>query len=190
MKFTSPASADRVVDSGTERSMSRDDRTQSTPMELLQLQATLNAIPTHTWYASPSGRLTFVNKRTADYLGLPIDHPWRVGIDNSTPWDAQISFLHPDDQVQTRDLWSTCLLTGEGGKKSFRVRSGRGGYRWFLGRVEPLRASDGTLVRWVGVSQDLARTRILKSHRLLRRLPCADLPRKRVLLGRSGSLRV
>jgi AraC-like DNA-binding protein len=135
--------------------MSKDDRPQSTPTELVQLRATLNAIPTHTWYASPSGRLTFVNKRTADYLGLPTDHPLRVGIDTSAPWDAHISFLRPDDQVQTRDLWSTCLRTGEGGKKSFRVRSGRGSYRWFLGRVEPLRASDGTLLRWVGVSQDV-----------------------------------
>jgi PAS domain-containing protein len=40
-----------------------------------QLQATLNVIPAYTWYAAPSGGLTFVNKRTADYLGLPKDHP-------------------------------------------------------------------------------------------------------------------
>jgi hypothetical protein len=34
-----------------------------------QLQATLNVIPAHTWYAGPSGALTFVNTRIADYLG-------------------------------------------------------------------------------------------------------------------------
>jgi hypothetical protein len=34
-----------------------------------QLQATLNVIPAFTWYASSSSGLTFVNKRTADYLG-------------------------------------------------------------------------------------------------------------------------
>jgi len=37
---------------------------------LAQLQASLNVIPAYTWYAAPSGGLTFVNKRTADYLGL------------------------------------------------------------------------------------------------------------------------
>jgi hypothetical protein len=42
---------------------------------LAQLQATLNVVPAHTWYAAPSGGLTFVNRRTADYLGLPKDHP-------------------------------------------------------------------------------------------------------------------
>jgi PAS domain-containing protein len=50
-----------------------------------QLQATLNVIPAHTWYASPSGGLTFVNKRTADYLGLPEDHPLRFGIGFNVP---------------------------------------------------------------------------------------------------------
>ena len=38
-----------------------------------QLQATSNVVPPYTWYATPSGGLTFVNRRTADYLGLPED---------------------------------------------------------------------------------------------------------------------
>jgi hypothetical protein len=37
---------------------------------LSPLQATLNVIPAYTWYVAPSGALTFVNKRTADYLAL------------------------------------------------------------------------------------------------------------------------
>ena len=50
-------------------------RTEVQPGFVAQLQATLNVMPAHTWYAAPSGALTFVNKRTADYLGLPKDHP-------------------------------------------------------------------------------------------------------------------
>ena len=65
------------------------------PRFAAQLQATLNVIPAHTFYATPSGALTFVNKRTADYLGLPEDHPMRFGIDIGAPWDAHFSFLHP-----------------------------------------------------------------------------------------------
>src|SRR5260370_34415313 len=33
---------------------------------LAQLQANLNVIPAYTWYATPSGGLTFANKRTSD----------------------------------------------------------------------------------------------------------------------------
>jgi PAS domain-containing protein len=55
-----------------------------------QLQATLNVVPAHTWYAAPSGGLTFVNRRTADYLGLPKDHALRFGVDIGAQWDAHI----------------------------------------------------------------------------------------------------
>src|SRR5580704_8164760 len=122
---------------------------------LAQLRATLNVIPAYTWYAAPSGGLTFVNKRTADYLGLPKDHALRCGIDIGAQWDAHLPFVHPDDRAETQDNWSTRLRTGEGGEGSFRVRNAQGGYRWFLSRVEPLRASDGTILQWVGVNLDI-----------------------------------
>jgi PAS domain S-box-containing protein len=125
------------------------------PGFVAQLQATLNVIPAHTWYAAPSGDLTFVNKRTADYLGLPKDHPLRFGIDIGAQWDAHIPLLHPDDQEESRKAWSTCLRTGEAAEFSQRVRNAQGGYRWFLSRAEPLRASDGTLLQWVGVNLDI-----------------------------------
>ena len=37
--------------------------TQQHPDLAVQLQATLNVIPAFTWYASPSGALTFMNKQ-------------------------------------------------------------------------------------------------------------------------------
>jgi PAS domain S-box-containing protein len=122
---------------------------------LAQLQATLNVIPAYAWCAAPSGGLTFVNNRTADYLGLPKDHPLRFGIDTGAQWDAHIPLLHPDDHEKSRKSWSTCLRTGEFAEESFRVRNAQGGYRWFRSRVEPLRASDGTLLQWVGVNVDI-----------------------------------
>ena len=130
-------------------------KAEEQPGSAAQLQATLNVVPAYTWYAAPSGGLTFVNKRTADYLGLPKDHPLRFGIDIGAQWDAHIPLLHPDDQEGSRKAWATCLRTGEAREFSFRVRNAQGGYRWFLTRVEPLRASDGTLLQWVGVNLDI-----------------------------------
>ena len=130
-------------------------KAEEQPGSVAQLQATLNVIPAHTWYAAPSGGLTFVNKRTADYLGLPKDHPLRFGIDTGAQWDAHIPLLHPDDREESRKAWSTCLRTGEAAEFNQRVRNAQGEYRWFLSRVEPLRASDGTLLQWVGVNVDI-----------------------------------
>ena len=94
-----------------------------------QLQATLKVIPAYTWYAAASGGLTFVNKRTADCLGLPQDHPLVCGMDTGAAWDAHIPFLHPDDHGETRRVWSNCLRTGEAGEVSFRIRDAEGTYR-------------------------------------------------------------
>jgi hypothetical protein len=120
-----------------------------------QLQAILNVLPAYTWYSAPSGSLTFVNKRTAEYLGVPDDHPLRFGIDIGAQWDDWVPLLHPDDQEEARKYWSNLLRTGEGGEHSYRVRSAQGDYRWFLTRIEPLRASDGTLLLWIGATLDI-----------------------------------
>src|ERR1700677_1591159 len=98
-----------------ERSMSKDKvkKAEERPSFMTHLQATLNVLPAHTWYAAPSGGLTFVNKRTADYLGLPKDHPLRSGIDIGAPWDAHIPLLHPDEREESRQAWPTALRTGE-----------------------------------------------------------------------------
>ena len=54
---------------------------------LAQLQVTLNVMPAYTWYSAPSGDLIFVNKRTAEYLGFPKDHPLRFGINIGAQWE-------------------------------------------------------------------------------------------------------
>jgi PAS domain S-box-containing protein len=120
-----------------------------------QLQATLDLVPAHAWYARPNGALAFVNVRTGDYLGLPTDHPLRSGTDTGADWDSHIVLLHPDDGEETRRVWSDCLRTGSAGDVSFRVRNAEGGYRWFLGRAEPVRAPDGALLYWIGVNLDI-----------------------------------
>src|SRR5690348_89794 len=120
-----------------------------------QLRATLNVIPAYTWYAAPSGGLTFTNERLSDYLGLPKDHPLRLGIDMGAEWDSHVPLLHPDDHDETRRVWSVCLRTGCAGELTFRVRNAEGAYRWFLSRAEPLRTGDGTLLYWVGVNLEI-----------------------------------
>jgi PAS domain S-box-containing protein len=136
---------------------------ENSPLEA-QLRATLNIVPAYAWYARPSGALTFVNERSADYLGLPKDHPLRFGTGTSTDWDSHIPLLHPDDREETRRVWSYCLRTGSAGEVNFRVRSAEGGYRWFLSRAEPVRAVNGTLLYWIGVNLDIEQRKQAEFH--------------------------
>ena len=120
-----------------------------------QLQTTLNMIPAFTWYAAPSGALTFVNERFANYLGLPNDDPLRFGTATGSAWDSYVRLLHPDHHEETRRIWSDCLTTGRPGEASVRVRNAEGGYRWFLSRTEPFRADDGPVLYWIGINVDI-----------------------------------
>src|SRR6266853_1091058 len=124
-------------------------------VDTTQLQATLDKIPAYTWYANPTGGLTFVNTRCADYLGLPSDHPLRLGAETHAAWDSRLTFVHPDDIEETRRVWSDCLKTGSAGEVSFRARNADGAYRWFLSRAEPLRANDGAILYWIGINLDI-----------------------------------
>src|SRR3981081_737015 len=120
-----------------------------------QLQATLDMIPAFTWCAAPSGALLFVNSRCADYLGLPKDHPLRFGTDTGAAWDSHIPFLHPDDHEEMRRVGSDNLRTGGTAEASCRIRDSQGNYRWFLSRVETLRATDGAILYWIGINLDI-----------------------------------
>ena len=125
------------------------------PSFAARLRKTLNTIPAYTWYALPSGTLTFVNERYADYLGLAKNDPLRLGIQINVPWDTHIQLVHPDDHEATLKVGETCNRTGTAGQAAFRIRNSEGEYRWFLSRLEPLRSSDGTLLYWIGINLDI-----------------------------------
>jgi len=93
---------------------SEDKKAEIQPGFMAQMQAILNVLPAYVWYGTPSGSLIFVNKRQADALGVPEDHPLRFGIDAGAQWDDWIPFLHPDEQEEGRRYWSNCLRTGKG----------------------------------------------------------------------------
>jgi PAS domain S-box-containing protein len=108
------------------------------PSAEAKLQMTLNALPTQSWYARAAGALAFVNGATADYLGLPPDHPLRFAADFEAPWDAHLVFLHPEDQPTASRNWAEQIQTGRPRDDQFRILGADGKYRWFLTRAEPL----------------------------------------------------
>jgi len=129
-------------------------RTTLPPIEV-KLEVTLNALPIQAWYAHASGALAFVNPATANYLGLPSNHPLRSAEDLEAPWDAHLVFLHPEDRAQSRRNWVEHIRTGNAREDHFRVLGANGDYRWFLSQAEPIRDSEGHVRYWVGVNIDI-----------------------------------
>jgi PAS domain S-box-containing protein len=110
------------------------------------LRLTIDTIPVLAWCNLPDGSNEFLNQRWLDYTGLTIEE--------ARGWGWKVA-IHPDDLPQLLDVWQGLLVSGKSGELEARLRRADGVYRWFLFRVEPLRDSQGTIVKWYGTNTDI-----------------------------------
>lgn len=121
-----------------------------------EMIALTNSLPQLVWAARPNGELEYFNQRWYEYTGMA------PGADRST-WREH---LHPEDVEHTMKVWTCCLRDGSPYQVEYRIRQGTSGpYRWFINRAVPLRAPDGSIVRWLGTSTDIDDERRLSRER-------------------------
>jgi PAS domain S-box-containing protein len=111
-----------------------------------QFRSVVENLPGLAWSALPDGYLDYFNRRWAEYTGRPPESMEGWG------WQA----VH-DPAVLPRVLerWAHSLATGDAFEMEFPLRGADGVFRWFLGRVQPLRDSEGRIVRWFGVATNV-----------------------------------
>ncbi|KAG0246549.1 hypothetical protein BGX31_001001 [Mortierella sp. GBA43] len=111
------------------------------------LRLIVDAIPHHVFTLSPqSGCMTWLNQRSLQYTGVPLVQLLH------TPWTR---LLHEDDRETFQPLFKDCFERGEMFNAQYRVRRFDGQYRWFLGRVLPVRDCGNNIVHWFGTSTDI-----------------------------------
>ena len=109
-------------------------------------RAITNSIDQLIWSTRPDGFHDFYNERWYAYTGVP---------SGSTDGAAWAGMFHPDDQDRAWAAWRHCLDTGETYQIEYRLRHCSGAYRWVLGRAQPVRDTDGRIVRWFGTCTDI-----------------------------------
>ncbi len=112
-----------------------------------QFRVFAEAVPNQIWAARPDGYLYWFNQQVYRYGGLTSG-----ALDSEHAWAGQI---HPEDRPLAAERWRHALATGDVYAIEFRLRDVSGDYRWFLVRAEPVRADDGTILRWVGTNTDI-----------------------------------
>ncbi len=115
-----------------------------------QFRALAQAIPNHAWTATPDGSLDWFNQQVFAYSGLGHDALAGQG------W-ARI--VHPRDLARAAKTWASALATGNAYNTEFRIRRADGVYRWHVVRAQPIRATDGAVVQWVGTNTDIEQQR-------------------------------
>ena len=111
-----------------------------------QLRTLSDAVPQLVWMAEPGGHIFWYNRRWYDYTG--------TSPEQMEGWGWQ-SVHDPEMLPLVVKRWKASLETGEPFEMEFPLKGADGAFRWFLTRVNPLRDSDGRLLRWFGTNTDV-----------------------------------
>ncbi len=112
----------------------------------LYFQTMAEAVPEIIWTADPNGMDDYFNQRCFDYTGLTLEQL------RGSSWQA---IIHPDDVDDCVAKWKGALRTGDPYEVEYRLRGKDGSFRWFLGRANPIRDTNGVIVKWFGTCTDI-----------------------------------
>ena len=105
-----------------------------------------DAMPHVVWIGAPGGEIDYTNARWRELTGFNSDSP-------QVDW---ASALHTEDRAQFANAWNYGLKAGEPFELEFRLWSqAHKGYRWQLGRVQPLRDARYEISGWIGSCHDI-----------------------------------
>ncbi|KAA1011314.1 PAS domain-containing protein [Paraburkholderia panacisoli] len=111
-----------------------------------QLRELIETIPAMLWCNDPRGGLTYINRKTAEFVGLSISQLTDLGFTKT---------IHSDDLDSLLQAWRHSVETGEPYSHVARLRRKDGVYRWHQHTAEAMRDSDGNIVQWYGLSLDI-----------------------------------
>jgi PAS domain S-box-containing protein len=104
------------------------------------------ALPHLIWTCTPDGECDHVNTRWTSYTGVPAEKQLGHG------WLEQV---HPEDHPKIARQWREAGKFGAPFQLEFRIRRYDGVWHLFDARAVPLKAPDGTIVKWVGSNTDI-----------------------------------
>ena len=116
------------------------------PEDELLFHTVAQAVPAILWTARSDGSVDFLGEQLYSYTGFTHEQ--------GTEWGWQKA-LHPDDVAACTEHWEHAVRTGEALEIEYRIRRADGVYRWFLVRANPLRDSQGRIIKWVGTCTDI-----------------------------------
>jgi PAS domain S-box-containing protein len=103
-------------------------------------------MPQIVWIADDEGKITYYNKKWYELTNLK-----ETGQEQN--W---IPILHPEDVGRTLTTWYRSLDTGQPYEMEYRFKvSNDNKYRWFLGRVVPVKDNKGNIIKWFGTATDI-----------------------------------
>ena len=104
------------------------------------------AAPQIMWTNRADGSDTLFNSRWFEVTGQTQEQAASYG------W---LKAIHPDDLPRLRSRRDEGIREGLAYSVEFRVKTARGGYRWLMARVVPMRGESGEVEGWLGAGLDI-----------------------------------
>ena len=105
-------------------------------------------IPTLCWLANGDGYIVWYNRRWHEYCGTTPEQ--------MEGWGWQ-SVHDPEILPKVAENWARSIAEGSPFEMTFPLKGADGRFRPFLTRIQPMRAPDGTIIRWFGVNTNISR---------------------------------
>jgi PAS domain S-box-containing protein len=112
-----------------------------------------NNIDQIVWTCDAAGQPTWYNDRWYEFSGSTFEQMLNDG------WRTHV---HPAHYERIGERFRQCIDTGEVWEETFPARGKTPEYRWFLSRAIPIKAADGTVLRWFGSNTDITAYRHLQ----------------------------
>jgi diguanylate cyclase (GGDEF)-like protein/PAS domain S-box-containing protein len=136
-----------IASSFFDRSMaSQKDGLREVRERELYFRTLSEAVPEIIWTAGQEGSDDYFNRKWFDFTGMTFEQS------RGTGWTAVV---HPDDLPLCLEQWDNARLKGRPYTVEYRLRGSDGAYRWFLCRGNPIRDSNGNIVKWFGTCTDI-----------------------------------
>jgi PAS domain S-box-containing protein len=125
------------------------DRPPLAPDEIADDEFRLLAdnIPTLCWIANGDGYIVWYNRGWYEYTGTTPEE--------MEGWGWQ-SVHDPERLPEVMERWTNSISAGEPFEMTFPLRGADGIFRPFLTRIQPVRDTGGTVVRWFGVNTEVS----------------------------------
>jgi len=102
----------------------------------------IETIPNGIWRTDAHGRADYFSQRFGELVGYTEE--------KDLLGDAWIDKLHPDDAVNTMEVWKAALTAKTPVKHEFRYKTKNGGYQWFRSEGNPLKNEKGEVIKFYG----------------------------------------
>jgi PAS domain S-box-containing protein len=118
-----------------------------------QFRTMANSIPQLAWIAHADGFIFWYNQRWHDYTGKTMAEMEGWG------WQG----VHdPQLLPKVMEGWQNAIAMGQPFEMEFPLRRADGYFRMFLTRVQPLKDSQGAVVKWFGTNTDVDELKLMQ----------------------------